>query len=307
MKQSWLVITLLIVTGLTHSARAETPAHTAASDPIEFGLTAVVIQENLRFLDQWSNYLSQKMGQPVTFVRRKSYREVMELLESGSIDFAWICGYPFVKNRTPEYLQLLSVPVYAGQPLYHSYIIVHKASAYQSIEELEGKVFAFSDPESNSGYLYPQFLLSAKGKNPEAYFRNSFFTYNHAETIEAVAEQVADGGAVDSYIWETLLQSRPELVNQTRIIVKSPAFGFPPLVARLGADRHKVEKMKEALLAMSDDPQGQHFLRGLKLDRFGDFPPTIFDSISNMIMQKRWGLARDVTAPNAAQQRSDKR
>lgn len=294
MKQPWLIISLLITVGLAHTARADPLVDPSASDPIKFGLTAVVIQENLRFLDQWSGYLSDKMGQPVQFVRRKSYREVMDLLESGSIDFAWICGYPFVKKRSPEFLQLLSVPVYAGKPLYHSYIIVNKESPYQSIEALEGRVFAFSDPESNSGYLYPQFLLTAKGKDPETYFRNVFFTYNHAETIEAVAERVADGGAVDSYIWEYLLESRPELVGRTRIIAKSPSFGFPPLVARLGADRDLVEKMKAVLLAMSSDPQGQLFLSGLNLDSFGDSPPTVFDSIRTMIMQKRWGLAGDV-------------
>ncbi|MBA1333584.1 ABC transporter substrate-binding protein, partial [Candidatus Endoriftia persephone str. Guaymas] len=46
--------------------------------------------------------------------------------------------------------------------------------------------------------------MTAKGERPETFFRQTFFTFNHAETVQAVSEQVADGGAVDSYIWEYL-------------------------------------------------------------------------------------------------------
>ena len=262
----------------------------SARKPIQFGLTAVVVRENLRFLDRWSHYLSNKIGYPVEFVRRKSYREVMDLLDTGQIDFAWICGYPFVKKRDPEFIQLMSVPVYAGAPLYHSFIIVHKDSPYQSIDDLKDKVFAFSDPESNSGYLFPQYLLASKGKTPEEHFRQTFFTYNHAETVEAVAEQFANGGAVDSYIWEYMKDKRPELAGKTRVIKKSQAFGFPPLVARIGVDPDIIHKMKQTLLGMSGDAEGLRFLSGLKLDRFGEPSSDLFDSIRKMVAETRKAL-----------------
>jgi len=285
----WVLILgmFLSIPGSAHAGQAENDEN---SKPIRFGLTAVVVRENIRFLDRWSQYLSRKMGHTVEFVRRKSYREVMDLLESGRIDFAWICGYPFVKKRDPEYIKLLSVPIYAGKPLYHSFIIVHKDSPYQTIEDLKGTVFAFSDPESNSGYLYPLFLLASQGNTPEKFFRQTFFTYNHAETVEAVAEQVANGGAVDSYIWEYLNAQHPELAGKTRVIDRSPAFGFPPLVSRIGANARTVRKMKITLLGMSNDPEGQKFLAGLKLDKFGQSPPELFDSIRDMDAKTRKAL-----------------
>ena len=93
------------------------PAHSIAADkPIRFGLTAVVVTENLRFLDQWSDYLAQKMGRDVELVLRRSYREVMDLLDSGAIDFAWICGFPYIQNINQENIRLLTVPVYRGAP-----------------------------------------------------------------------------------------------------------------------------------------------------------------------------------------------
>ncbi|MBC8337374.1 MAG: PhnD/SsuA/transferrin family substrate-binding protein [Rhodospirillales bacterium] len=266
------------------SARAE------IGPPIRFGLTSVVVQENLRFLDRWAEHLSAKIGRPVEFVRRRSYREITDLLESGGLEFAWICGYPFIQKRDPEFLTLLAVPVYRGEPLYHSFIIVHRDSPHSKLEDLRGGVFSFSDPESNSGFLYPQSVLAAQGETPESFFRQTFFTFNHAETIEAVAEQVADGGAVDSYIWEYLRTYRPELTEKTRVIMRSPKFGFPPLVSRLGVDASIVSRMKTALAEMESDPEGQKFLDGLKLDRFGDFSPSLFDNIRRMADETRQSL-----------------
>jgi len=142
------IIAALVPLFVIGVARAE------SSHPIRFGLTPVVVQENLRFLDKWGKYLSEKVGRPVEFIRRRSYREITDLLETGGIEFAWICGYPFIKKRDPEFLTLLAVPVYKGEPLYHSFIIVHRDSPHSKLEDLRGGVFAFSDPESNSGFFF---------------------------------------------------------------------------------------------------------------------------------------------------------
>ena len=254
----------------------------AEQPPIRFGLTAVIITENLRFLDKWSLYLEQKMGRKVEFVLRKSYREVMDLLESGGIEFAWICGYPYVQTRKPEFLKLMTVPVYRGEPRYHSYIIVHHDSPYKRFSDLKGKIFAFSDPDSNSGFLYPLALMSEKDEKPETFFRQSFFTFNHAETIQAVSERVSDGGAVDSYIWEYLAIFKPEITSKTRIINKSPSFGFPPIVSRLGLDPATVNLMQDTLENMDKELDGRALLERLKLDGFGEYPDTLFNEIRAM-------------------------
>ncbi|MES9971293.1 MAG: phosphate/phosphite/phosphonate ABC transporter substrate-binding protein [Candidatus Thiodiazotropha sp.] len=250
--------------------------------PIRFGLTAVVVTENLRFLDQWSQYLGQKLNRKVEFVLRKSYQDVMDLIDSGGIDFAWICGYPYVQARKPASLQLLTVPIYRGAPRYHSYIIVHHDSPDQYFSDLKGKIFAFSDPDSNSGFLYPLSLMTEKGEKPESFFRQTFFTYNHAETVQAVSEQVADGGAVDSYIWEYLAIFRPDITEKTRIIKTSPSFGFPPIVSRAGVDDATVSLMKTILEKMDDDPAGKALLDNLKLDGFGHFSDSLFNEIRAM-------------------------
>ena len=101
-----------------------------------------------------------------------------------------------------------------------------------SILDLRGKIYAFSDPDSNSGWLVPQAELQRGGNDRATFFRKSFFTYAHRRVVDAVAAGVAQGGSVDGYVWDTLQILHPELTQKTRVASKSQEFGFPPLVAR---------------------------------------------------------------------------
>ena len=289
-----LILVLFLLGGVFNSARAE-------HDAIRFGLTAVVAWEDVQRVREWADYLSTRSGHPVHFVQRPTYWEIMRLLQTGDLDFAWICGGPFAQKRDPEFLKLLVVPMYRGKPFYHSFVIVHRDSPFRDIDDLEGRVFVYTDPESNSGYLYPQAMLIDRGIRPDDYFRETFFTFSHAEAIEAVADRVADGGAVDSYVWEYMWRSRPELVGRTRVIQRSPAFGFPPVVVRLGVDDELVELMTAVLTGMDADPEGRKLLADFILDSFRTFPPSLFDNIRRMAERVNesplWTPVYPVSAP----------
>ena len=248
-------------------------------EPIRFGLTAAVVRENLDLYERWAAYLGRKVGRPVQFVQRRTYREAMEMLETGEHDFAWICSFPYAKYRNSNIFGLMAVPVFEGEPLYRSYIVVHKDRSFRTIGELEGRVFAYSDPDSNTGYIVPRQMLSGLGRNPDSYFRRTFFTYSHTETIEAVAERVADGAAVDSYVWEYLNRRAPKFTAQTKIIERSETFGFPPLVYRTSVDVELRARMTEALLTMDKDPEGHALLAELMLDRFITAPSSLYDNV----------------------------
>ena len=257
------------------------PCFARAAEPaIRFGLTAAVARENLDLYDRWAAYLGRKVGRPVEFEQRRSYREDIELLETGEHDFSWICSYPFSELRQSKLVGLLVVPIFHGEPLYRAYIIVHKDSSVRQIGELRGLVFAYSDPDSNSGYIVPRQMLRDSGQNPDSFFRKTFFTYSHTETIEAVSERVADAASVDSYVWEYLNRHNPELTAQTRVIQKSRTFGFPPLVYRIGIDPDLLRRMRDALLTMDQNPEGRALLSELMLDRFSTAPASLYDSVN---------------------------
>lgn len=256
---------------------------------LRIGLTAVVVREYVRSFSEFRDYLTLRMGRAVSFVQRRTYADIMDLLGRGELEAAWICGYPYVQPRDPEFLDLLVAPVYRGAPLYRSLVIVPADSDARDIEDLRDRVFAYSDPDSNSGYLVPRSTLAELGHDPNRFFRFSFFTYSHAETVAAVAERMADGGAVDSYIYNIQSRYEPALVARTRVIRTSRQFGFPPIVAHRDLAPEVRRRLLDILTGMASEPEGSALLSRLDLDGFTQVAPSLYDSIRE--------LARGAGAP----------
>ena len=253
-----------------------------AKGAIRIGTTAVILNDQVSFLDEWARYLQAQIGRPVVFVHRSRYREITELLQSDELDFAWVCGYPYVSHR--QFMRLLAVPLYRGRPLYRSYLIVSNSDRNtSSFADLKGKIFAYSDPKSNSGFLVPQYEMLRAGLNPLTLFRKAFFTYAHGKVVVAVANGVAHGGAVDGYVWETLALRDPKLTRRTRVAAKSDEYGFPPLVARKSIDEAQFRIMQSVLTSMPGNPAGLSLLGQLNVDGFATPDEHLFDGIARIL------------------------
>ncbi len=253
-------------------------ATAAQAGPIRIGLTPVILDEQVRFLERWRLYLEQATGHEVQFVRRNSYSEIVDLALRGRLDFAWLCGYSYVSQDRA--LEILAVPLFQGEPSYQAYLIVPASNTDATeLADLENGIFAFSDPNSNSGWLYPERQLRELNTSSERFFARGFFTSGHRRVIEAVAHGLADGGSVDSYVWETLARDKPQLVADTRVIGRSPEFGFPPIVATPAASDAAREALQAALFAMNEHPEGRGILQQLNLDGFIAGGDSLYDSI----------------------------
>lgn len=254
----------------------------AETAPIRIGLTSVFLDDQTSFINAWRLYLERRLQRKVIFVQRASYREVMALIRSGKLDFAWVCGYPYVRNA--QYVSLLAVPVYKGKALYRSYLIVPATDLQtKSIADLRDKVFAFSDPDSNSGYLVPVYDLHTIELQVGTFFGKTFFTWSHRKVVEAVAAGVAQAGAVDGYVWDMLARQHPELTAQTRVVQESAEFGFPPFVAGKAVAPADVAAMRNVLMMMPQDAEGELLLRKLGLDGFVEGTQPMYGSITKMM------------------------
>ena len=262
------------------------PVVRASSTPIRFGLTPVFLNNDLELLARLQAYLSRSTGHEVVLVQRRTYEEITSLLLSGQLTAAWICGYPFVAAAAE--LSLVAVPVWRGKPLYQSYIIVDADRAATRLDELRDDVHAFSDPNSNSGYLVTRAALAELRLRPDEFFRRSFFTYGHRNVVRAVAAGLAQSGSVDGYVWEVLSDIEPELTRSTRILRRSEWLGFPPIAClqRLNAAPGTIA-LRHALLAMNHDAVGADVLKQLRLDGFLEAAPSLFDTIGSKIAQVR--------------------
>jgi phosphonate transport system substrate-binding protein len=251
----------------------------AQDEPFKFGLTPVFLSNDLELLGHLRAYLSSRLGGAVELVSRRTYQEITALLVSGQVHAAWICGYPYVQFKTD--LDLVATPVWHGKPLYQSYLIAASGRPVDDWTGLKGDIHAFSDPDSNSGFLVTRALLAENRLRPDQFFARNFFTYGHRNVIRAVASGLAQSGSVDGYVWEVMREIEPELVNRTMVVRKSEWLGFPPVAApKSSSGDPRIAALRDALVSMSGGAEGRKVLEMLRLDGFAVTPPETFDTIA---------------------------
>ncbi|MBC8751886.1 MULTISPECIES: substrate-binding domain-containing protein [Paraburkholderia] len=249
---------------------------------VAFGTTAVFLDNEINLLHRWSRELGGVCSADVQFVQRNSYQEIDDLLADSRLDVAWVCGFPYVTHL--QTMRLMAIPDYQGQPLYHSYLIVPKSDSRTThITQLQDRVFAFSDPQSNSGFLVPTTELMRAGIRPSTFFKKSFFTYAHRKVVDAVTTGIADAGEIDGYVYDTIEKQYPERTRDIRVAWRSPQYGFPPIVARRSLDEESFLRIQHALVNMKDSPAGRDVLQRLNLDGFVPDGDKVFDGIRHLV------------------------
>ncbi|MBI4317588.1 MAG: PhnD/SsuA/transferrin family substrate-binding protein [Chloroflexi bacterium] len=180
----------------------------------------VTPRETLDVYREILDYVGEKLGRPVELVQRKTYAEVNDLLRRRLIDAAFICTQAYVEGKRDFGIELVVAPAVRGQAVYYGYIIVHRDSAAKNLEDLQGKTFAFSDPMSNTGKLFPTYLLAQIGETPDTFFSRYVFTYAHSNPVRSVAQGLVDGAAVDSLVWDYANATDRGQTSRTNIIYK---------------------------------------------------------------------------------------
>ncbi len=255
----------------------------SAPKPVRIGIASMITPvDAVKYYQEIVDYIGKRLGVPVEMVLRRTYDEMDRMLEKGTVDIAFICSAPYVKNRREFGVELLVAPEVNGSTFYKSYIIVHKDSPFRRFEDLKGQTFAFTDPKSNSGRLYPVYRLARMGLRPEEFFKKYIYSYSHNKSVELVAKRIVDAAAVESLVYEYMKKEDNPYVKETRIVEKSPDFGIPPVVVSPGASLFVKEKVKEILLNMHRTAEGKRILSAMNIDRFVEVSDSNYNSIREM-------------------------
>ncbi len=271
---------------LTERASLSAIQNQQAPRPLQLCVGSMITPEDgYIYYHKLIQYLSEELGIAVQARDPGNYAEVNRELEDGRTDIAFICGGPYVEGHDQYGLALLAAPVVEGEPAYYSNLIVPATSQARSLEDLRGKTFAFSDPQSNSGYLVPASELARLGSAPDSFFSSSYFSGAHDKSIIAVTDGLVDGSAVDSLIWDFMINRTPELKTKAKVIQRFGPYGIPPVVARKGLDPELQSRIQEILIAMHKIPRGKKILEGMNIERFTIVEDSHYDSIRELSRQ----------------------
>ena len=240
-------------------------------------------RETFTFYKDMFKYIEMETGMPVLMIQRKTYEEINILLKQGDVDVAFICSGGYVFGHSESWFNLLVIPERMGKKNYQTYIIAHNSSTINSLKDLRGKSFAFTDPLSTSGYLYPTKRLRDMGYEPNTFFGSHTYTYAHDNSIQLVSKKIVDGASVNSLVFDYLNETNPDRVRNIKIIEKSEWYGIPPVViSNKTPDELKIQ-LEAIFLKMHLNPSSKKVLDKLMFDRFVNENDSIYNSVRRLL------------------------
>ncbi|SOD29419.1 phosphonate transport system substrate-binding protein [Variovorax sp. YR752] len=239
-----------------------------AAPPLTIGLipaedSQAMIESSRQVLDS----LQQQLGMPVKPFVATDYNGVIEALRSKKLDVAYLGPFSYVLANQIADVEAFAVAVTkkTGQSSYKSVIIARKENGLAKTADLKGRTFAFVDPTSASGHLFPKAGLLQAGYDPETFFSRVIFSGSHDASILAVANKKVDAAAVADRILASAIAKGQVKADELEIVWSSNPIPESPMVWRKDLDPALKAKIAKALANVKDLPWGdQGVLNGFQ-------------------------------------------
>jgi phosphonate transport system substrate-binding protein len=251
---------------LAFCAVAATPV--LAAPPLTIGLipaedSQAMIESSRQVLDS----LQKQLGMQVKPFVATDYNGVIEALRSKKLDVAYLGPFSYVLASSIADVEAFAVAVTkkTGQSAYKSVIIARKDTGLTKPADLKGRTFAFVDPTSASGHLFPKAGLLQASYDPETFFGRIIFSGSHDASILAVANKKVDAAAVADRILASAIAKGQVKQDDLEIVWSSNPIPESPMVWRKDLDPALKAKIAQALANVKDLPWGdQGVLNGFQ-------------------------------------------
>lgn len=230
--------------------------------------------------------LAKATGMRVEPYLASDYSGVIEAMRMGKLDIAFYPPAAYVLAEKKAHARVILKSMFDGRSTYYSAIFTRKDSGIKSLQDLKGRTFAFVDPTSTSGAVYPKVLLMNAGINPQRDFKQMIFAGGHDAVVMAVLRGKVDAGAVFANdpkgkraAW-TLALKDPKEREQIQILAVSKPIPADNLAVKDDLDPKLVNVIKKAYLDLSATPEGRAKIKEIfKVDGFTTAVPSDYEPV----------------------------
>ncbi len=268
-----LFIFCLLISALPGCKRHEEVSQKAASPGPEIVIGLVPEQNIFDQLDRYqllSDYLSARIGRPIRWRVEPHYGTMIDNFRSSEVDGAFLGSFSYVLAHVRAGAEVLvRAEDRNGVSTFRGLIFVRRDSGIKSIRDMKGKRFAFVDKATTAGYLLPLTYFKKMGiENYSAYLKEVYFTGTHTDAIYDVLNGKADIGAAKSTALEKVGSTDSRVRNELIVLERSPEAPENGLTVRKDLGVTLKKKLKQVLLDMYKDPEGQNVLEQFGARRF---------------------------------------
>jgi phosphonate transport system substrate-binding protein len=244
---------------------------TTKAKTISLGLVSIAFQNEIeQHFRDFVQYVAAKLsldteGQVIV---ASTALQMVKLLEQKKVDFYMESPYPtHLINRQGAAVLILR-RWKGGLAEYQSLIFAKKDGGISRLEDLRGKMVAFEDPGSTSGYFLPKILLLRKGFKVTEKFgpdakvapQEIGYIFESADRtiIELVFDNQAAAGAFSDDDYSALDKERRAAIT---ILARSETLPRHLVSARSDLDPAVKKRVTDILLSMHQDEEGRKILQ----------------------------------------------
>ncbi len=201
-----------------------------------------------------------------------SYAGVIEAMGARRADIGWFNTLSYVIAHEKYGVEVRLITVRFGVPYYRAEVITRAASGINSLADLKGKRFAFVDPASTSGYLFPLAGLKKAGYDPQKFFGQTIFAGSHNNVVLAVYQGRVDAGAVYDDARATVQRTLPDIMQKVKVVWKSDLIPNDNVSFRAALPTDVKDRVARALLLFAEQPAGLDALKSaLEIEALADY------------------------------------
>ncbi|MDN4495078.1 phosphate/phosphite/phosphonate ABC transporter substrate-binding protein [Ureibacillus aquaedulcis] len=271
------VFLFLVISLLLASCKGE-------GDTLRIGMIPLKTKEDM--LEEYKpvqEYLQDRLDLPVEFVVMESYVDLVENMKIGNIDIGYYGAFSYIAAESE--MELIPLIVEQRKDIgihYHSLILSSKNSSITSIDELEGRNFAFVDEGSTSGFVLPYALFKSRKIDMEQYFNNIHYSGSHGQVPVDIKDKVVDAGAISSIQYNDLIENGKIEDANFNIIWESDEIPGSPYVANAELDKKIQQKFTNAMLEMHLEIPGELKQLDSTFDKYVKIESKDYNSIRNI-------------------------
>lgn len=251
---------------------------------LNFGVIPVAgsasMEENFGTL---TKYLTKTLGVKVNMKLAGDYTGIITGMTHKHIDFAYFGPKSYVEASKRANAQALVVEIdgESGLPGYRGIIITKKGSGLKTLDNIKGKTWAFTDPQSTSGTLVPTVMFSKKGIDPQKYFSKVIYSGGHEASILSVKAGKVDAASTNNLDFSRGV-GKHWSEDDFNVLWTSDLIPGAPIAARGDLPESLKKAIKQAFIDYKD-PKG---LASMKNKGFIDGDDKVYDSVRELIELK---------------------
>lgn len=265
-----LVLSLVCVSGSSQEKDKKAEDKPASSREITIGLVPMLGKEQTaQKFEPLVRHLEKALGMKVKVEVTESAAKLVGLMLLKRVDFAYMGPLNYVDAHRLAGAEVLAVELSPeGKPGYYSILVSARKSGIKNLDQAKGKVFAFTDSDSTSGFMMPNIYFLRERKQTLASFAGrTEMAGSHLAVVEGVAKGKYDVGATNDMDLARACSTLKLNPNQFNILWKSELIPGAPFAAGKQVKPELKKAFLDALLGFNANKAG------LKKMQIGGFAP----------------------------------